>query len=227
MLVLFDIDGTLTGTTGCDIKCFSAAFEQAFGVSLPSTDWTTYRHVTDSGIVGEALEGHRGKPASLEDVQRFEEIFAAGLQAEFETNPSAFAEVPGAKALLEALRARSVRVALASGGMRRTALYKLQCAGMDGASLPGAFANDHVTREGIARRAIERAGGSNGDVVYVGDGLWDVKTSAAVGMRFIGITRESCPDRLTRAGATVCIEDFRDPSTFEEALRRAEVPKLR
>lgn len=227
MLVLFDVDGTLTSTTGCDLKCYAAALEEVFGVALPSDDWHDYEHVTDCGVIREVVEPLRGVAVADHEIARFEEVFAGHLRSEYETAPEAFTEVPGAGALFEDLLRRGVRVALASGGMRRTALFKLACAGIDGSVVPGAFANDHVSREGIARCAIARAGGNmEDDIVYVGDGLWDVQTSAAVGMRFIGITRESCPDRLSSAGATVCLEDYRDPEAFAEALRVARVPGL-
>lgn len=225
MLVLFDVDGTLTSTTDCDLKCYVTAFQEVFGIPLPSHDWHDYEHVTDCGVMREVVEPLRGAPVTEDEIARFEHIFADHLRAEYESAPHAFTEVPGSAALFEDLLRRNVRIALASGGMRRTALFKLACAGIDGARVPGAFANDHVSREGIARCAIARAGGSlDDDIVYVGDGLWDVQTSAALGMRFIGITRESCPDRLSSAGATVCLEDYRNPQAFAEALHRAQIP---
>jgi phosphoglycolate phosphatase-like HAD superfamily hydrolase len=225
MLVLFDVDGTLTATTGCDLKCYAAAFEEVFGLPLPSHDWHDYEHVTDSGVIWEVVEARRGAAVPAEEFARFEEVFATALQAEYEADPLAFTEIPGSAALLEDLRKKNVRFAFASGGMRRTALFKLACAGIDGSKVPGAFANDHLSREGIARCAIERAGGNlQDDIVYVGDGLWDVRTSAAVGMRFIGITHESCRDRLTSAGASVCLSDYSNPDAFAEALKIARVP---
>jgi len=62
------------------------------------------------------------------------------------------------------------------------------------------------------------------DVVYVGDGLWDVKTSAALAMRFIGVAHESSPEHLRDAGASVCIGSYLDRAGFEAALRVATVP---
>ena len=109
--------------------------------------------------------------------------------------------------------------------MRRTAHYKLSRIGIDGAAVPGAFANDALSREGIAQRAMAAAGGGFRDIVYVGDGRWDATTSAALGMRFIGITHEASEERLREAGAEVLLPDYRDPEAFFEALTRATVPK--
>lgn len=224
-LVLFDIDGTLTATSVSDAICYARAFEQVFGIPLPTTDWHEYTHCTDFAIMDEVLEEKRGTPASDEERAAFEDAFVVELEARFQEHPDEFAEVPGAKAILEALEAREdIRCALATGGMRKSALLKLDKAGIAGERMPAGFANDSVTREGIARQAIAEANHETPDVVYVGDGLWDVKTSAALGMRFVGITAQSCQDRLRNAGATRVLEDYSDQDAFWEALEAARVP---
>jgi phosphoglycolate phosphatase-like HAD superfamily hydrolase len=55
MLVIFDIDGTLTRTYDLDGAPYARAFVETFGQPLPSREWTTYRHVTDRGIAEVAL----------------------------------------------------------------------------------------------------------------------------------------------------------------------------
>ncbi|MCP4644403.1 MAG: HAD family hydrolase [bacterium] len=226
-LVVFDIDGTLTATCDCDADCYAAAFADVFGIPLPTTDWHVYEHVTDTGVMEEVLMKHRGTSPSPEEIDLFERTFEAKLRAEYAANPGAFGEVPGAKALLDDLAQREgFQVALATGGMRRSAQYKLSVAGIDAQRLPGGYANDSISREGIARHAIAAASNGNGadDVVYVGDGAWDARTSAALGMRFVGITHESCPDLLRATGGTVFIPDYADLEAFYDAVRAASVP---
>lgn len=225
MLVLFDVDGTLTSTTGCDLKCFKEAMVEVFNVPLPSDDWNTYRHVTDTGIIAEVMASAEGRTVTLEEFERFEASFKAFLHREYRLNPSAFGEVRGAETVLRQLLDQGIPVALASGGMRETALFKLRCAGIDGEAYQGAFANDALTREGIALRAMERSGASRADVVYVGDGLWDVRTSRTLGMRFVGITCESSEGRLRKAGATTCLHDYSDLEAVMKALEEAAVPR--
>lgn len=55
-LVLFDIDGTLVESCDFDTTCFQAAIKDVLGVSI-DPDWSRYRHVTDSGILSEVVEG--------------------------------------------------------------------------------------------------------------------------------------------------------------------------
>jgi beta-phosphoglucomutase-like phosphatase (HAD superfamily) len=62
-LVMFDIDGTLTETMKVDEECFVRSFMDVFGFSDIDTDWSHYRHTTDSGILRtftlHAPVGHR------------------------------------------------------------------------------------------------------------------------------------------------------------------------
>ncbi len=226
-LILFDVDGTLTATNECDTKCYAASFGKVFGMPLPSEDWNAYVHVTDSGVISEVLEGARGTGVTPEELDEFERVFLRELEAEYETTPDAFAEIPGARAMLEAVAQHDgTCAALATGGMKATALFKLSKIGVDAASMPGAFANDSVVREEIVKRAIRLADADTDDIVSVGDALWDVRTSAALGLRFIGITKEPSAERLHAAGATVCRENYSNLQTFFDAVRTAQVPTI-
>lgn len=225
-LILFDIDGTLTSTALSDARCFAAAFEAVFGFACPSTDWHDYEHVTDTGIVEEILQKHRGHAATPEEFWRFAETYVAHMEADFEANPADYMEVPGARRLLDQLRsgANPVPISLSTGCMHRTAMFKLSRAGIDGSALPGGFADDAVSRADIARKAIARSGVAADDIVYVGDGVWDAITAADLGMRFIGITRQSSAERLREHGASALLRDYSEPSQFFEALEQARVP---
>lgn len=226
-IILFDIDGTLTATSAVDKRCYERAFKKTFGLDLPTTDWNVYSNVTDVGIIREVLAGHGRTRVTPRKIDRFERTYLNELEKSFEDNPMAFAEVPGAQVLLQSLLGTDgLCPALATGGMRKTALFKLSKIEVDGSALPGAFANDDITREGIARLAIQRTRVEASDVVYVGDGAWDVRTAATIGARFIGITRESSPERLLNSGAKALLDDYSDLSDFYRALAAAEVPRV-
>jgi phosphoglycolate phosphatase-like HAD superfamily hydrolase len=226
-LVIFDIDGTLTATYRSDTECYARAFVKVFKASLPTTNWHAYRQSTDSGIIAEALASIRGPPVTHAELDEFEAAFTLELAGAYRADPAGFAEVPGAKTILdEVRRMNDVTVAIASGGFRKPALFKLAAIGVDGNSLPAGFADDSPERSGIIRCAMQRAGGSSGDMVYVGDALWDVRVAAALGMRFIGITWESSEESLVEAGALVCLRDYSDRHAFLEALSSAAVPGL-
>ena len=44
MLIVFDIDGTLTRTSEVDAALYAQAFFDTFGIPLPTLDWTAYSH---------------------------------------------------------------------------------------------------------------------------------------------------------------------------------------
>ena len=227
-IILFDIDGTLTATTNADNHCYETAFEESFGFPLPTSDWHCYKHVTDMGIIQEVMENAGRRPATMDEIGRFEEIYEGKLADTFSRHPDGFIEVPGARRLLEALtKAEGVIPALATGGMRRTALFKLRQIGIDGGSMPGAFANDAISRADIARIAIQRTGVTPNDVVYVGDGAWDVATAAELGLRFVGICREYSSARLSSAGATTILDNYLDEGAVNAAIEAARVPDAR
>lgn len=224
-VILFDIDGTLTATTNADNGCYETAFEKQFGFPLPTSDWHCYTHVTDMGIIQEVMARSGRPPATPEAIASFEEIYEQELAKSFAQHPGGFFEVPGAHALIESLTAcDTLKIALATGGMRRTALFKLRQIGVDGAAFPGAFANDAISRAEIARIALSRTGVVPSDVVYVGDGAWDVATSAELGMRFVGVCREYSRDRLAAAGAMSIIENYSDLDVVYRAIEAATVP---
>ncbi len=48
-LVMFDIDGTLTETGKIDEECFVRSLADVCGFADVKTDWSSYKHTTDSG----------------------------------------------------------------------------------------------------------------------------------------------------------------------------------
>ncbi len=224
-IILFDIDGTLTATTNADNGCYETAFARSFGFPLPTSDWHCYQHVTDMGIIQEVMKNTGRPPATMDAIDRFERIYESELAESFAQHPAGFIEIPGARRLLEALRkTEGVVAALSTGGMRRTALFKLRQIGVDGTAMQGAFANDAISRADIARMAIQRTGIAPTDIVYVGDGAWDVQTAAELGMRFVGVCREYSRDRLTAADATTILDNYENLDAALAAIESAGVP---
>ena len=226
-LMLFDIDGTLSATTLSDGRCFATSFEHVFGFPCPTTDWHAYQHVTDSGIVHELLEGRQGRRATASEWDAFVSAYMEILANDHAVHPHEYGEIPGAASLIRELVSppNAQPVALATGCMKRSAMFKLSKAGIDGSTLAGGFADDAISRVGIARCAIARAGGTPSDIVYIGDGIWDVLTSAQLGMRFVGIAHQSDEQRLRDHGATSVIADLNDRDTFFRAVDEATVPR--
>ena len=94
--------------------------------------------------------------------------------------------VPGAPAFIEYLKAdKNVTVSIATGGWKDSALLKLLSAGIDIGSIPMASGDDDISRVGIMRCALNRAGVTPDESVYFGDAIWDKMACEALGVRFV------------------------------------------
>lgn len=225
MLIIFDIDGTLTTTNGFDAKCSSRAFREIFGVDLPTTDWNRYRTSTDSGIITEAIRMIHDRDVSTEELEAFERLFLEELTKGYESEPDSIFEVPGAVNLLHGIHDSSDHaVGIATGGMKSTSLFKLGSAGFRFHGWPAAFANDSIERAEIVGRVLQQASATPEEAVYVGDAPWDARAAASLGMRFIGVTCDSSEEPLREAGVTTWLPDYADEEAFFAALESAAPP---
>ena len=135
--------------------------------------------------------------------------------------------MPGATDLLERLTKTSgYALALATGGFRAAAEFKIECVGLPLNSFPWATSDDALSREEIVSTAIKRAREHYGQeqftrIVSIGDGIWDVKTARNLNLPFIGVGNKAS---LTTAGAGMVIKDFMDIGVFLDLLDRADVP---
>jgi phosphoglycolate phosphatase-like HAD superfamily hydrolase len=226
-LVLFDVDGTLLDNPGEDDARYLRAFDAAFGIRDIDTDWSRYPSATDSCITRELLARHFGRPATDDEIVCARAAYVAELRAAAASGANVGPPMRGVADALAAMSADGWSAAIATGGWRASAMLKLSHSRLPVTSLPGAFADDHLTREGIAtiarERAEEVAGRKAARVVYVGDATWDVKACAALGLPFVGIAKDGRADRLRRAGATTVISDYLDG--FLDALDAAVAPK--
>jgi phosphoglycolate phosphatase-like HAD superfamily hydrolase len=226
-IVLFDVDGTLLDNLRGDDESYARAFKDEFGIAKVDTNWSRYPHCTDSCITRELLSSHFGRPATDDEIRRARDAYADALRRDFATGGKTASPMRGVVDALSALTAHGWNAALATGGWRATAMMKLEHSRLPVTSLPGGFADDHLTREGIATVARERAEAiarrAATRVVYVGDATWDAKACAALGMPFVGIARDGRADRLRRAGATTVLPDFADG--FFDALDAATPPR--
>lgn len=224
-LVVFDVDGTLVTSAYSDIRAFSRAFVEVVGAELPTLDFDRYPHRSDTGILDEAVRELRGSVMSHEEHTAFEAAFLLALEKDRASFPDDFMEVPGAVAMLEALSVHDdYGIALATGCLRRSALFKLESIGVDLAHCWAGFSEDGPARVDIVRTAIERADCCAEEIIYIGDGPWDVAVCRELEIPFVGITHQSNEEVLRAAGANVILPDFRDLEAFIRALHAARVP---
>jgi phosphoglycolate phosphatase-like HAD superfamily hydrolase len=219
-LVMFDIDGTLAETMKIDEECFVRSLAEIYGFTGVETDWSRYKHSTDSGIFQEIYEARIGRPPSSSEISRFRQHFV-GLLAQG-SSETPFASVTGASLLLSRLAGSAEhRVALATGAWRDSARLKMASAGLCYDNYPAASSDDALDRESIIRlsmrRAAERWGGFS-HAVYVGDGVWDARACRSVGIPFIGVGTDGRAGRLAAEGAVCVFPDFSDTNLFFSRL---------
>src|SRR2546422_8697277 len=80
-LVMFDIDGTLTQTYQADETCFVQALREVFGFTDINTDWASYPHCSDSGILEMLFQIRLGRSPLPAEISTFQAHFVSPLTA--------------------------------------------------------------------------------------------------------------------------------------------------
>src|SRR5438552_5466848 len=93
-LLMFDIDGTLTQTYQADEICFVQALREIFGFTNINTDWASYPHCSDSGILEALFQTERGRSPGPTEVRVFQSHFVSLLTHSAASQP--FRPISGA-----------------------------------------------------------------------------------------------------------------------------------
>lgn len=209
-LILFDIDGTIVDSIATDDACFIQTFKEVHQVDLTHVDWNTFKNVTDTGLTLEIFETWFNRLPTKEEITTLKAHFYTLLQQRTEE----LTEIEHAVAFIQQLSVDpTIDIGFATGGWRETAELKCSSIGLHLDDFIVTSANDHHNRRKITELAIEKA--SNGNrtyesIVYFGDGLWDLKTTAALGIDFIGVDAKG-NNVLRNAGAKKIIRNYADP----------------
>ena len=230
ILILFDIDGTLVCTTNRqDSKSFAAAYESIYHQPFPTIDWHQYPHVTDTTIIQTVIKDAFGREPSESEIEHFRKDYISRLTRERMQNPQHYQEVPGAKNMVDwLLRQEGYCVGIATGGWIKPAEVKLGHVAIPTGQFPISGADGHPTREAILRKALSYAYQEHSHfdrVVYVGDALWDVKTTRNLNMNFIGIRHRHDVEVLEKAGAKYVLPNFLDQNRFLDAIKATGPPE--
>lgn len=196
--VILDVDGVLLDLTAAEEDAFFLAFERLHGITGLSRDWDSYRVRNDEHIISEILERH-GLPADRHGavVTEYLAILSDGLSSQ----AVKAVEMPGARALLNALS--GMKLGIATANLLSAAKLRLQSAGLwePVAALAHGAEGSGPKRETLAR-AIAATGLPQDRIVYIGDNLNDVDAGLANGVHFIGFAQEAGRRaRLAAAGA--------------------------
>ena len=230
-LVVFDLDGTLARTSVVDAECYARSLVDTLGLQGVDSDFNRYEHVTDEGILTQFFIEHFGRVPVAWERESIRDRFVSLLADRCAADATEFAEVSGAGSLMARLLGGARwGVALATGGWRRSAEFKIRHAGLHAAGLPSAFAEDGPSREAIVKAAIGRACQQYRQpkferVVSVGDSLWDVRTARNLGLPFLGVAAEPGATILRANGVSHVLEDYLDTAQCLQFLDEARVPR--
>lgn len=226
-LVLFDIDGTLVDCGVAAGKCFSAAFQEAFGVPCPIFASEEVSGLTDAAILMEVVKRLNLK---CQDFDRRKDlafqIYAQKLNRELKSQPAR--ELPGARQAVQAVRSLPDCVTgLLTGSTEATARIKLESAGIDfNQFVCCAYSEDGELRETLPPAARARFlnffGREPGVIILVGDTPRDAEAALATGCEFLGVATGPY-DRasLEKAGARVILGDLTETSLLCKAIEAA------
>lgn len=228
-LVIFDVDGTLIYSERRDSLAFAATYEKIYRRSFPTIDWHSYPHVTDTTIFDSVIRQHFGRSSNEGEVARFQEHYVALLQDNRRAAPHDYKEVPGARLAIAALEQdENYLIGVATGGWKRSAQIKLEHVGITIDHRLFSGADGKIEREHIIEEVIGFAEAANGGpftkVVYIGDAIWDVRTTRNMQLDFIGVRRQGDFGLLEREGVRHVIRDYLDYDGFLQLVEEAAPP---
>jgi len=226
IFVIFDIDGTLVHSNKVDSQCFADSYQAVFKRPFPSIDWRDYPHVTDDTIFGTVFEKHFSRPYTYLEKQTFQSHFVNSIKAERVQKPEAFDEVPGAAAMIKALRKDDrFRIGIATGGGKAPAQIKLDFVGIEYNEIPAGYADGNPTRPDIILSAINQAQDKYGmpsKIVYVGDAIWDLTTCREMELPLIGIRVKRDLSFFTDRGVEFVFSDYKNLLGFQQAIEAVD-----
>ena len=230
--MVFDVDGTLTATTGVDDECLVGAWQRVLGVGEVETDWSRYSHSTDEGLTLEVCQRGLGRRPRAEEVVEVQRVFFGLLRERIASDAACCVAVRGARELIGELRSRGWSVGIASGAWEQSARIKLEAAGLGEhvAGLPGTFSHARgegvpVVREEIVSATLVKlgrwSGGRNAPAVYVGDGVWDARAARNLRIGFVGVRVDGREERIRAEGCERVVRDYADLDRVIEMIEAA------
>jgi HAD superfamily hydrolase (TIGR01509 family) len=206
--VVLDIDGTLVDTNYQHALAWQRALRE-HGEQVPA--WRIHRHIGMGGdqlvaaVAGDEVERRAGDAIRAAEGERYQELID-------EVEP-----LPGARALLVALRERGATVVLASSAKAGEVDVYLDM--LDARELVDDWttsADVEATKPepDLLRAALDKAG-SDGDAVLIGDSIWDCEAAARAEIPTIAVlTGGFSRGELLDAGATVVHESVVEVRAF-------------
>jgi phosphoglycolate phosphatase-like HAD superfamily hydrolase len=229
-LAIFDIDGTLTCTNAVDEACFLATAQLLISNKIKEIDPEGFKHYTDENILTEWYQQYLNRKPAFMDKDTFKSYLIQLMRGKKQQDLNLFKAVVGAAEVLHNL-GPEWQLALATGCWAISAEFKLQAAGIDIKDIPIATSNEGISRQEIVATAIEKAKrkamvSEFEKMVYIGDGLWDLRTCADLSLPFVGIEAVGDAHKRERLGEFCLLQDYSDLQQVKILLENAQVPVI-
>ncbi len=200
--ILFDIDGTLTTSSGAGAGAMETTVDQLFGASeFPEI---SMHGRTDKSILQE-LFAAIGVPHD-DTFEQFNRQYCLNLPQSLVDRNARL--LPGVEPLLEELaELEQVELGLLTGNLKQAAEIKLRHVGIDHFFSFGGYGDLHADRNDVAVEAVESARDAIGDrfsadhVWVIGDTTNDIRCARHVGAKVIAVE--------TGGGSTKSLEEAR------------------
>jgi HAD superfamily hydrolase (TIGR01509 family) len=210
--IIFDLDGTLLDTNEAHVEAWVTGFRE-HGFDVPAE---RIRPEVGKGgdkllpaVLGEQVDGERGDEIRQSVSNAFHAIATS----------RAFAVFDGAEQLLQLLRARAVRLALATSSRKEDLDLMMQSAGVDlrvhfDAVVTKSDVDASKPDPDVVECALEKLGLPPDRCLMIGDTRYDVLSAKRAGVKAVGVLTarmaapETLRERLEAAGAVVVCKDI-------------------
>jgi phosphoglycolate phosphatase-like HAD superfamily hydrolase len=184
--IVFDVDGTLIESMSVDSELYLSSINTVLGPVNIREDLSDYDNVTDSGILAQIINDN-GFSSEDEVAEAIQAIFVESLRKHIQT-VGPFPAIEGAIQMVDKVRlSANTRIAIATGGWRRSALLKLESTGFNIDGIPVATCDNSPSRIEIMRTALSRIGNDFESVTYFGDAEWDRQACQNLGWNFVAV----------------------------------------
>lgn len=199
--VLFDVDGTLIDSNYLHVESWARAFAD---VGAEVSSWRIHRAIgQDSAKLLDALLGERADELGNRAKELHSEYYK-GLAPRLRP-------LDGARDLLTELHTRGLTIVLATSAPEDELDILTEVLDVDDAIHATTNADDVETAKpdpSIVEVALEKAGVSAGDAIFVGDSVWDCIAASRAGVSTIGLLSGGFSStELLSAGAIAIYDD--------------------
>ena len=219
--ILFDIDGTLTTSSGAGAGAMATTVDQLFGFTeFPEI---SMHGRTDKSILHELFAAidvaHDGT------FEEFNQQYLLNLPQSLEDRNARL--LPGVKDLLGELAGlEHIELGLLTGNLKQAAEIKLRHVGIDHFFSFGGYGDLHADRNDVAVEAVENARGTIGDrfspehVWVIGDTANDIRCARHVGAKVIAVeTGGVSANSLAEASPDLQLSDLTDAGQWLNQLK--------